>query len=231
MAQGLAALKKVQQENREREEARNRPKADWFKWPKGVTVATVRFLQEIDEDAPHYDPERGLAHMEIEHQAPGSEGYKRRASCSLETEGKCYACERHQANYKEGWGQKQNFYVNALVKFADEEPKVLLIQRNFNSTFAANLLQEAEDEGSITNANYRVTKSGTGTQTQWLLKRLDKDTPLDDSKAEVFDIEETALRKIPYSKQPDYFGAVYKGTAATESEAAADEPTPDDEDW
>lgn len=213
---GLAQIKKLQQENKEREAARNRPKADWFKWPKNVDTANVRFLQELDDSAPNYNEARGLGYIQVEHQAPGPEGYKRRANCTAESEGQCYACERHALRVEAdqgGWRQRQNLYINALVDFGQGEgPKPVVIQRNANSSFVAQLIEEAVDEGTITETNYKVTRSGEGTSTTWLLKSLKgKQDPFDDSGVEVFDLEETATRAIPYEDQAKYYGAVYGG--------------------
>lgn len=214
---GLAAIKRYQQEQKEKAEAANRPKADWFKWPKGVSVATVLFLQEMDEGAAGYKEDRGLGFIVVEHQAPGPDGFKRRANCTIESEGECYACERHSQDYKEGWRQRTNLYINALVDFNNGEgPKPVVISRNANSSFVQALIEEAVEENTITAANYRITKVGEGTTTQWLLKGL-KDR-FDDEKVEVFDLEETAIRVVPYEKQADYYGAVYSGPA--ESAAA-----------
>lgn len=225
---GLAALRKHQEEQKAKAEAANRPKAEWFKWPKNVDTATVRFLQELDQDADNFNEDRGVGFLAVEHQAPGPEGYKRRGLCTIDSEGQCYACERHSQDYKEGWRQRTNLYINALVDFGDGDKKVVVLTRNANSSFTDSLIQEAVDEGSITDANYRITKTGSGTTTNWLLKRL-KDTPFDDSKVELHDLDETAIRAIPYEKQADYYGAVYSGV--TESDTASDAAAPVDEEW
>jgi hypothetical protein len=231
---GLAGIRALQQQNKEKAEAQNRPKAEWFKWPKGVTSATVRFLQELDPEMENYREDRGIGLIEVEHQAPGPEGYKRRASCTNGEDGECYACERHKQDYKAGWRQRQNLYINAIVDFGDGDKKVLVLSRNANASFTQALIEEAVDEGSITDANYRITKTGEGTTTQWLLKRL-KGEPMDDSKAEPFSIEETVLRKIPYEKQAEYYGAVLdEGTAGADSAPASGSnsgATASDDEW
>lgn len=230
---GLAALKAHQEEQKAKQEAANRPKAEWFSsvFPKKLgDEVVVRFLQELDPEARNYSDERGLGFIAVEHQAPGPEGYKRRALCTADAEGQCYACERHNLDYKEGWRQRQNLYINVLVT-VDGESKVFVLSRNANSSFAEQLIQEAVDEGSITDANYRITKTGSGTQTNWLLKRL-KGDPMDDSGAEVYNLDETALRDITYDKQADYYGAVYSGAGAAGSdEAPASSSANADEEW
>jgi hypothetical protein len=216
---GLAAIKEMQRKQKEAQEARERPKAEWFKWPKGVTTATALFLQEMDEGAAGYKPERDLGFIQVEHQAPGPEGYKRRANCTHESEGECYACERHAQDYKEGWRQRSNLYINALVDFGQGEgPQVVVIQRNANSSFVQALIEEAVEENTITANNYKITKVGEGTTTQWLLKGL-KDR-FDDSAVEVYNLKETAVRAIPYEKQAEYYGAVYSGGASSSEETS-----------
>lgn len=228
---GLAAIRKHQEEQKAKAEAANRPKAEWFKWPKGVTVATALFLQELDEEAANYNADRGVGFIQVEHQAPGPDGYKRRANCTIESEGECYACERHSQDYKEGWRQRQNLYINALVDFGQGEgPKPVVIQRNANSSFVQALIEEAVEEGTITGTNYRITKVGEGTTTQWLLKAL-KDR-FNDENVEVFDLDETAVRKVPYEKQADYYGAVYSGPGgSSESESSNAGSSAVDAEW
>jgi len=216
---GLSALRAHQEEQKAKEEARNRPKAEWFSsvFPKRGDERVIRFLQELDPVSPNFNETRGLGTLAVEHQAPGKEGYKRRALCTAD-EGSCYACERHTQNYTEGWRQRTNLYINVLTE-VDGELKVFVLSRNANSAFADQLIQEAVDEGSITDANYRITKTGTGTKTNWLLKRL-KGDPLDDTDVEVYDLEETAIRDVSYDKQAEYYGSVYGDTAAAEGDDA-----------
>lgn len=233
---GLAAIKAMQEEDARKAAERDRPKADWFKWPDRVNVATVRFLQELDPGAENYSEERGLGFIQVEHQAPGPDGYKRRANCTRESEGQCYACERHAMRLEEdegGWRQRKNLYINALVQFGSEEPKVMLMSRNANATFTNQLIQEAIDENTITDKNFRVTKTGEKTTTQWLLKPLPKEEPFDDSNATVFDLGETAVRKIAYDAQPDYYGAVYNvgGAASVSAPAQSSGSTDTSVDW
>jgi hypothetical protein len=231
--QGLAALRAHQEEQKAKEEARNRPKADWFSsvFPKKLgDSATVRFLQELDADAPGYNAERGLAVIAVEHQAPGEQGFRRRALCTIVTEGQCYACERHKQDYKAGWKQRTNFYVNVLVE-VDGEKKVYILSRNANANFTDAIIQEAVDEGGITDANYRLTKTGTGTQTNWLVKRL-KGDPMEDAGVEVYDLNEVALRAIPYENQAEYYGAVFSDAGSSdEGGAPASSSTTVDEEW
>lgn len=228
---GLASIKANQQAQQERAEAGNRPKAEWFKFPKGVQNVTVRFLQELDPEMENYREDRGVGFIATEHNAPGDQGWKRRGLCTID-DGECYACERHKMNYKEGWRQKQNLYINVLADIG-EGLKPYVLTRNANSAFSQSLIEEAVDEGSITNANYRITKTGEGTTTQWLLKRL-KDEPFDDSKVEVHDLDATAVREVEYEKQAEYYGAVYQedSTPAAASSTTKSAPVAStDDEW
>lgn len=216
---GLASIKANQDAQRERAEAGNRPKAEWFKFPKGVQNVTVRFLQELDPEMANYREDRGVGFIATEHNAPGDQGWKRRGLCTID-DGDCYACERHKMNYKEGWRQKQNLYINVLADIG-EGLKPYVLTRNANSAFAQSLIEEAVDEGSIVDANYRITKTGEGTTTQWLLKRL-KDEPFDDSKVEVHDLDATAVREVEYEKQSEYYGAVYQEDSTPVASSAAE---------
>lgn len=226
---GLAGLRQHAEEEKAKEEARNRPKAEYLSsiYPKktGDTIEG-RFLQELDEGSANYDAERGLGFFAVEHEAPGKQGFQRRGLCTVETEGRCFPDERRAANYEEGWKTKTNFYINFLTEFEGEK-KVFVLSRNANSTFAQALVQDAVDEGSITDANYRITKTGSGTQTQWILKRL-KGDPLDDTGVELFDLEETVIRDIPYADQAKYYGAVFKPGQSDESDSST---PPADESW
>ncbi len=214
---GLAAIKKYQEEQKAKAEAANRPKADWLSsvFPKetGDTI-TVSFMQELDKDAAGYTEEAGVGFIQVEHQAPGPKGFTRRANCSHEEEGSCYACERHSQDYKEGWRQRVNLYINVLLN-----GKPYVLSRNANSAFVQALIEEAVEEGTITNNEFRITKVGQDTTTQWLLKRLKTDALHPDG-VKPFNLEETAVRAIPYDKQAEYYGAVYSGP---EGSAAVEE--------
>jgi len=222
---GLAALANFSKEQEARKAASgDRVPVKYFKFEKGVTVATVRFLQEFDEAAENYDERFGLAVTEIEHEAPGKEGFKARASCTKESEGFCYACERKSAEYVKddtvngNWKTKANTYIKALVTFDGSNPELMLISRNYNSTFVQALIQDAIDDNTVTDSNYRITKVGEKTETQWLLKKL-RGEPFDvpDEIENDFSIEENVLRNIAYDAQPEWYGKVWRGRGATEA--------------
>lgn len=238
--EGLAALKARKQADAERAAARNRPKAEWLTsvFPKPTSkggvgdVVEVVFLQELDASASGYTEERGIGKVEVEHQGLGKEGFKRRASCTLETEGQCYAEEKLRADWEANSDMRQrtNLYINVAANI-DGQWKPFVLTRNFNSSFVDQLMLEAEDEGSITNNVFRINKTGSGTTTSWNLKRLTKEELPDLSDLEVFDIEETVLRHIPYEKQAEWYagGAPARTEGASEDRPSGAPATADDE--
>lgn len=224
VTQGLAGLRKLREEHQEKEAARNRPKAEYFSWKENSKATNpdqilVQFLQELDPSANGYNEERGLGLVVVEHEAPGPKGYLARATCTIDSEGQCYACERKKADYQEGWKTKPNLYINALVDYNGKgDYKTVVISRNFNQSFAQQIMDVAVEDGSITDTVFKITKHGTGTQTVWVLSPT-KQAVWDTSEVDVFDLKETVLRDISYDKQPEYFGRVYDGP-----ETAAGDP-------
>lgn len=214
---GLAALREYQAEQARLREERDRPKADWMVWSntgakggKKIDTVQVRFLNDWDEDSEVFE-KFGAPILAVEHQAPGDRGFMRRASCTIESEGECYACERHAMRIeadKGGWRQRTNFYINGLVKFSDDVQKVVILSRNANASFVEDLLQELEDEGNISGANYRLKVTGDKTTTKWGLKRQSGE-PFSLDGVEAYNLEELAVRNVPYAEQAAYYGAVY----------------------
>ncbi|AVD99256.1 ssDNA binding protein [Streptomyces phage BillNye] len=215
VVKGLAAIKAHQKEQAEK--AANRggfPEMFYRVFPKVVgNEIVVRFLQELDPDMTNYSEDRGIGVIAVEHQSGGlngeeapKRGFMYKAVCTA-GEGDCYGCERHKENYKAGWRPQQSLYINVLAE-VEGELKTFVLSKGANSSFVQSLIQEAVDEGSITDANYRITKTGEGTSTQWLLKRL-KSEPLDDSNAQVWDLEGSVLKNIAYEDQAEFYGKAH----------------------
>lgn len=215
-ASGLAQIKAEKAKREALAEERNRPKASYFNWKhnKGQEPNTVyvRFLQEWDKDVPGFDESRGLPVMQVEHQAPGKEGYRRRANCTRE-EGQCYACERNVEAPRIGWAQKSNFYTWALVDYEDGEgPVPRVLSRSFGSSFVDDLIYEVEnsEDNKITDKMYKITRTGSGKQTAWKLREAKGVELYDDTDVSLLDLKSSVLRDIPYEEQAAYYGAVYK---------------------
>lgn len=233
---GLAAIRayseKQAQAAKEREERLNAPKVEYLNLSDGQSVR-VRFLQEMDAESENYDKARGTGTLAVEH-VVFVKSLRRmyRATCTIEDEGRCYGCERARAGDKE-FSQKRNYYINALVDFMDgNEPKTMIVSRGMGSTFFAQLFEEAEDNGTLTDTNYKITRRGSGTDTKWLLKPL-KDEVLDDSNAVVHDIDDEKngiIRSFPYeatndkASQEQYFnGETYNDGKSEGSESGSTE--------
>lgn len=224
--EGLAGIKKYKEQVKAKEEARNRPKAEYLSsiYPGNAKnksglgdVVVGQFTQELDKGSANYDPEKGIGLLLTEHEPPGRDGFKRRADCTdpeAEDADDCYACTVKKTDFvkdaPEGnWKTKTNLYINFAV-LVDGEPKVFVLSRNASSGFFDQILQEIEDEGSLLTTSYRITKSGSGTTTTWTLKAV-KDEMFDTSGLENFDLKETVQRAIPLDEQAAYYGAVYSG--------------------
>ena len=87
-------------------------KVRWLKLDDGQSVR-IRFVEELDEDSKGYDESRGLAIVVKEHTNP--KDYKRKAVCTMDSEGRDWAEEMHRKDPKAGWAGRFRFYVNVLV--------------------------------------------------------------------------------------------------------------------
>lgn len=242
---GLANFKAEKAKREAAAEERNRPKANYFNWKKNQNkedknVAYVRLLQEFDEGVETYRDDRGLPVMQVEHTAPGKQGYLRRANCTLESEGQCYACERHAEDRAEakaegrtklkGWGQKSNFYIWALVDYKDGEgPQPVVISRSFGSSFLEDLIEtvEEDEKNQITDKMFKITKSGVDLQTKWKLRQANGVQLYDDTDVEVLPLEESVLRFIPYEEQAAYYGQVYSDGDPLDGDDSKPETAPE----
>lgn len=206
---GLAALRGRKEERAKAQEDRDRPKATWFTIAGGETL-TVRFLQELDESSPNYDPKKGVYLGLVERQAHGKNGYLSRALDTTETdpEGRDYAAEMYKKTKEAGWKRRENFYINVAVDRGDGKPSVEILSRNLHSPFIDDLGDENDaHENSITNATYTITRRGKGTDTTWKLREAKEE--LDVEGLELWDLHTYARRDIPYEKQAEYYNRNY----------------------
>lgn len=222
VGKGLAGIRKAKEEAAARREAMNSPKVEWFSLKGRPNGAKVVFLQELDEDGKNYDATRGTVITVVEHQAPGREGWKARAMCTIEDEGQCFACERHRENPTEGWKAKTNLYVNVL----DEDGKVKVLSRNVNNAFVDNLIEWFSETNSITENAFKLKEMGEGFNRTWTLTPSPQALP--DMAVELYDLEKAVVRKVAYGQQADYYGKAYSGpekegspSSATEDESLA----------
>lgn len=180
-------------------------KVRWLKLEDGQS-AKIRFINELDEDSPNYDEARDLAIVVSEHTNP--KDYKRKAVCTMDSEGRCYACEMNRKEPKTGWHPRFRFYTNLLVDDGLEDPYVAVWSQGVGKQSAFNTLKEyAIDTGSISNRDWKITRKGSGTDTTYVLIPRDPDTDkFDWSGIEPFNLEKV-VREVPYVEQADfYFG-------------------------
>jgi len=191
-------------------------KVRWLKLADGQSVK-IRFIEELDEDSANYSDSRGLALVVKEHTNP--KDYKRRALDTMETEGRDWAQEQHRRDPKAGWKARTRLYINVLVDDGKEEPYVaILSQGTSGKTITPTLIEYAGEMGSITNLMWRIKRNGSKTDTSYTIIPLAKDeTPFDFSSLELFDLEKTAVRHVPYAEQE----AFYMGNGSQEESQSA----------
>lgn len=187
--------------------ANDGPKARWLKLNDGQSVK-IRFINEFDPDSPHYDPKRGLAIVVSEHTNPTD--FRRKAACTMDDEGRCFGCEQHRKDPRAGWRPKLRFYVNVLVNDGEEEYVAVWSQGVGPKATVTNMLIEyADDSGSISNLQWRLKRTGTGTGTNYTLIPLAPDAvDFDWSAVEPYALQEVAVREITYNDQEAFYMGV-----------------------
>jgi len=200
IAQGLKALNDTMEKVASSQT--DRPKSEWVKLAPNETQE-IRFLQEVDADSKFYSEKNGLVLAASEHTKPGD--YRTKAVCSLDDEGRCYGCERHQADYKEGWKARTRLYANVLIGSGKDAQVAILSQGFSGKSITPNLLQAAEAFGGITKTIFSIKRIGSGTDTSYSLFPKGQDESFDPESYELFDLEQVAVRKVPYAEQSAFF--------------------------
>lgn len=204
---GLAALNAKREEVAERQEAANAPRANWFKLKNNETKV-VYFLNELDEEAPNYNPEYGTYLGAVEHQAPGPKGFMSRALDTQESEGRDWAQEMYESDRKKyaDFRPRENFYINVAVIGDDGEPEAQILSRSMANSFIEDLAELYDDEGTITGFPVAIKRRGVGLKSEWRMKKVDPDKEgFDISGVQPWDLSKTAVRHVPYAKQKEYY--------------------------
>lgn len=178
-------------------------KVRWVKLSDGQSVK-IRFVEELDEDSAGYSEDRGLSIVLAEHTNP--KDYKRKALCSMDSEGRCFGCEMARKEPKAGWRSKLRFYCNVLVDDGIEDPYVAVWSQGVSKQSAFNTIREyALETGSISNMGWKLKRNGVGTETVYTLIPTAPDAePFDWSGHEFFNLEKV-VREVPYSEQESFF--------------------------
>ncbi len=204
-------------------------KAKWFKINDKETVK-VLFLQELDPDSENFSEKNDLGFLAVEHSNP--KNFRRKAVCTVDDEGVCWACEQHSKDWKAGWKQKNKLYINVLVDNGKDEPFVAILSQGMGPKSVTPALIEYASDGSITDKWYKIKRSGAGqTDTSYLLMPsvASKENVED---YELFDLEK-AVYSVPYAQQEAHYldGEVAEEAAAVEAKelVTASANTGDDE--
>ena len=179
------------------------PKVRWVKLADGQS-AKIRFVEELDSDSAHYSDDRGLSVVISEHTNP--KDYKRKAACTMETEGRCFGCEMARKEPKGGWRSKMRFYCNVLVDDGLEDPYIAVWSQGVSKQSAFNTIREyALETGSISNLTWKLKRNGQGTETNYTLIPTAPDAePYKWGQHEFFNLEKV-VREVPYAEQEAFF--------------------------
>lgn len=201
--------------HREAEEAKfagkgdsDSPKNRWFKIEDKQTVK-VLFLQELDEDAPNFSPKNGLGFLAVEHSNP--KDFRKKALCTIDDEGACWACEQHQKDYKAGWKQKNKLYINVLVDDGKNEPYVAILSQGFSGrSITPTLLEFAQgdedvpDSNTITDKWYKIKRTGSKLDDTSYVILPSAASKEDVESYELSDLNR-AVYSVPYAQQEAHY--------------------------
>ena len=217
VVKGLSNLTKQMEPNYEDDG----PKAKWFGIKDGQT-AKIRFLQELDPDSENYNEKSGLAFIGVEHANPSN--YRKKALCSIEDEGRCYGCEMHTLDPKAKWHQKKRLYANVLAQNKDGELEVQILSQGMGAkAITETVINYAGEVGSITNVNWSIKRTGSGvTDTSYSAFPMPtKGDAVDVSKYELYDLEKTAVRTVPYAEQEAFYMGNTTDSSSKDDESAS----------
>lgn len=178
-------------------------KVNWLKLADGQS-AKIRFVEELDSDSAHYSEGRGLSVVIAEHTNP--KDYKRKAACTMDTEGRCFGCEMARKEPKSGWRSKLRFYCNVLVDDGLESPYIAVWSQGVSKQSAFNTIREyALETGSVSNLTWKIKRNGQGTETNYTLIPTGPDSePFDWTGYEFHNLEKV-VREVTYTEQESFF--------------------------
>jgi hypothetical protein len=191
-------------------------KVRWVKLADGQS-AKIRFVEELDEDSSSYSADRGLSVVISEHTNP--KDYKRKAACTMETEGRCFGCEMSRKEPKAGWRSRLRFYCNVLVEDGTEDPYIAVWSQGISKQSAFNTIREyALETGSISNIVWKIKRNGQGTETNYTLipASAPDSEPFNWGSHEFFNLDKV-VREVPYAEQEAFFLGFDGPTSVTSS--------------
>lgn len=186
---------------------------------------TVRIIEEGEQTSPFYDESRGLVGVILEHKSPKQEFWMRKAECTLNDEGRCWACEQFSLTGDKKWKPKKRFYMNLIVDNGKDEPYVAYWDTaTYRSTVYDNIMEMLFDTGSISNMEWRLKRKGAGQNdtTYTFMPKAPDSKPFDFTGFEPYDLEKI-VPTIPYEEQKAYFGYT-DSVIAEEQDQPQDQP-------
>lgn len=170
---------------------------------------SVRFLQEIDDEVATYDERRGLIAVVEEHTGQGPEGYKRRAVCTIEEDGRCWACEQTTLpEVGKKWKPRMRFYANVIVRGENGgEDKVKILAQGFGDKNIGKMLIGYNDEyEGLGGQDFKVSRTGAGMNdtSYMMMPRPPKALSDADLALELKDLGKF-IKYVPYENQADFY--------------------------
>lgn len=201
-------LKDILKKKQEQAERAARPEISWFSLKKKNPIR-VQFLQELGDEARQYDSAKGSALYLVEHVSPFN--FKKKALCSQDVEGRCFACEMDQEEPSRKrpdgstewhpWGQRSNMYIQLVT----EDGEVQVLSRPAPGSVFDQLYEYANEENddSIIGVTFKISK-GAAKSDKWEVKSTKQVFEVPDS-AEVIDLNQAIGYKLEYSKQRAFY--------------------------
>lgn len=156
----------------------------------------IRFLQELAPDGAHYDEKRGCATLVEVWTDP--DDYKNR-----------FVAEDRSHAYDLGWRSKRHLLANVAVKNSNGSWEVAIYDQKITPAHTAkDLVEMASEFGTICDRNYRISRTGSGTETSYSLIPLNPGEPefTDDEIGELYDLSEN-YRVLSYEEQVEMLSA------------------------
>lgn len=180
-------------------------------FPKRLSLAAgesrkIRFLQELTQDADNYNEERGTAKLIEVVTSPVNWRKQARSTANMaEHDFKCFGTENAAKDYK--WRPRQHILI-AVAAYDKEEDtwESLVLDQKFNPAHITDsLIEMAEEFGSITDRDFRISRTGEKQNTSYTIIPLDRcEEPEEVKNLELQDLDRL-YRIIPYEKQEEFF--------------------------
>lgn len=180
---------------------------------------TIRFVQELDEDSPHYNEELGLALVVSEHVHPDI--WWLRLVDTFDEEGASLGSDK-------GWDSKLNLYINVVDVDSGE---VFYLGRSVLGGLGQQIVENGQDRGSLTDSVWKIKKKGEGMNTRYNLSLINiTDEPVEVDPEDLVDFRKSVLNEVPYEQQEAFVKQIEERVRKKSQESANDTSGDDDDD-